>query len=69
VPSHRTGDGPGASSIFRYKGKCSNCGKFGHKPVEIFSKMVSIEEEECREAKKMKKGKNTELKYKQYQVI
>jgi len=42
----------------RYKGKCSNCGKFGHKTAECRFKTTSTTKEEDGEAKKSKKGRN-----------
>jgi len=42
------------------QGKCTNCGKFGHKTAKYQSKMVLQKKEECRESKKNKKEKKTE---------
>jgi len=44
----------------RYKGKCNNCGKFGHKTNECRSKPASQKKGESVESKNDKKEKKTE---------
>jgi len=44
----------------RYKGKCNNCGKFGHKTNECRSKPASQKKEESGESQKNKKEKKNE---------
>jgi len=44
------------AAFSRYKGKCANCGKFGHKSTECWSKTTTTKEEGG-ETKKSKNGK------------
>jgi len=44
-------------AFHRYKGKFSNCGKFGHKMAECCFKTMTMTKEECGETKKSKNGK------------
>jgi len=46
------------AAFHRYKGKCANCGTFGHKSTECWSKSMTTTKEEDGEAKKSKKGRN-----------
>jgi len=47
------------AAFHRYKGKCSNCSKFGHKTADCRSKTASQKKEESGDSKKNKKEKKT----------
>jgi len=48
------------AAFCRYKGKCNNCGKFGHKMNEYCSKTASQKKEESGVSQKNKKEKKNE---------